>query len=113
MQRSQLPEPSLNGGLYTGEPFQKGAPWANVPIVPDSGYMIHYGLQMGANPPPGAVYHYPGGGERPGNNHPMWPGVQPAPGNYGILTNQGPCAGVAAPPCKCRKCTLAGKYTYY
>ena len=108
-----LPEPSLNGGLYSGEPFQKGAPWANVPIVPDSGYMIHHGLRLGGDPPPGAIYQYPGGGERPGNNAPMWAGVQEAPGLYGLLTNPGPCATTPAVPCKCRKCTLSGKYAYF
>lgn len=31
------PPPRLpNGGLYTGEPFAPGAPWGNVPIVPDA-----------------------------------------------------------------------------
>lgn len=68
------PQPSINGGLYTGEPFLPGAPWGNVPVTPDSGFMIHYNLRS-ANPPPGAIYQYPGGSFRPGNNTPVMPGI--------------------------------------
>lgn len=65
------PPPTLNGGLYTGEPFAKGAPWGNVPVVPDAGYLIHHNLRS-ANPPPGALYQYPGS-IRPGNSsHEMY-----------------------------------------
>lgn len=67
------PYPSLNGGLYTGEPFVCGAPWANVPVIPDVSYMINHNLKS-ANPPPGAEYQYPGG-NRPGNNTQLMPGV--------------------------------------
>ena len=112
MQRAPLPEPSLNGGLYSGELFNKGAPWANVPAVPDSGFLIHYNL-VSAAPPPGAQYQYPGGEERPGNNYTTFPGVGPAPGGYGILVNPGPCASTPVAPCKCRKCTFPGKYVYW
>lgn len=112
MQKSSLPDPSLNGGLFSGEPFQKGAGWANVPIVPDSGYMIHYALES-AGAPPGAKFQYPGGGKRPGNNHTMWSGVTTAP-MYGLLVNQGPCASKPAPAnCKCRKCTLPGSTAFW
>ena len=108
---TSLPKPSINGGLYTGELFQKGAPWANVPVVPDSGYIIHYNLQS-ANPPPGAEYQYPSG-LRPGNNNPVLPGVHTAAGGmYGLLVNDGPCASTPA-TCKCAKCALPGKYAYY
>jgi len=107
-----LPKPSLNGGLYTGEPFQKGAPWGNVPVVPDTGYMIHYNLKS-ANPPPGAEYQYPTG-FRPGNNNPILPGVRSGPAMYGLMVNDGPCASAnAAATCKCQKCALPGKYAYY
>jgi len=60
------PQPSLNGGLYTGQSFAPGAPWGVVPVVPDAGHMIHYNLRS-ADPPPGAIYQYPGS-IRPGNN---------------------------------------------
>lgn len=104
------PKPSLNGGLYTGEPFAKDAPYANVPVVPDAGYMIHYNLRS-ANPPPDAIYQYPGG-ERPGNNH------QPMPGysinkKYNIACNNADCKTQDARfDCNCSKCSFS-KYAYY
>jgi hypothetical protein len=27
---------AVNGGLFTGQKFDKNSPWGNVPIVPDS-----------------------------------------------------------------------------
>lgn len=69
-----IPEPKLNGGLYTGEPFYKNAPWANVPCIPDVDYMTHVNLRS-ANPPPGAIYQYPGN-VRPGNNYQKMPGIE-------------------------------------
>jgi hypothetical protein len=68
------PEPSLNGGLYTGTSFIPNAPWGNVPVIPDTGYMIHYNLRS-ANPPPGAIYQYPGS-NRPGNSWTPMHGIQ-------------------------------------
>ena len=62
------PGPSPNGGLYTGEPFAPGAPWANVPIVPDAATMIQDALAT-ARPPPGAAAQHQLG-LRPGNNDP-------------------------------------------
>jgi hypothetical protein len=70
-----VPPPSLNGGLYTGKPFAQGAPYANVPVKPDVDYMIHTHLRT-ANPPPNAIYQYPGS-VRPGNNWQEMPGVGP------------------------------------
>jgi hypothetical protein len=67
-----LPPPSLNGGRYTGQPFQKDAPWGNFPALPDAGYLNTVALRS-ADPPPGAQYHIPGGGLRPGNNTPVLP----------------------------------------
>lgn len=61
-----IPPRKLNGGLYTGEPFQKDAPWANVPVIPDSGYMTFYNLRS-ANPPAQALTQYQPG-DRGGNN---------------------------------------------
>ena len=69
-----LPPPTLNGGLYTGEPFLPEAPWRNFPATPDAGYMTHVNLLAGGNAPPSqATYHIPGGGLRPGNNTPVLP----------------------------------------
>lgn len=55
---SSIPPPALNGGLYTGEPFK--GPWGNVPVVPDTDYMINVNLRS-ARPPPEALTQYPGG----------------------------------------------------
>ena len=68
------PEPSLNGGLYTGAPFVPSAPWGNIPVTPDAGYMTHYNLRT-ANPPPGAIYQYPGS-NRPGNSFTPMYGIE-------------------------------------
>jgi hypothetical protein len=65
------PPPSLNGGLYTGAPFQKGAPWGNVPVAPDAGVYNFTNLPPSA--PALARYMLPGGGFRPGNSSPMIP----------------------------------------
>ncbi len=78
------PPQALNGGLYTGEPFLKNAPWANIPVIPDADYMIHYNLRS-ANPPPGALTQYPGM-TRPGNNFQAMPGVKYI-SNYVIACN--------------------------
>lgn len=67
-------KPQLNGGLYSGEPFQANAPWGNVEVKPDTGYMMNMNL-LSANPPPQAMYHYPGANHRPGNNTPVLPGI--------------------------------------
>lgn len=74
--------PKLNGGLYTGEPFQKGAPWANVPMKPETGHYMNT-LLKSANPPPLAQFHYPGADQRPGNNTPELPGIIQC-ANYGF-----------------------------
>lgn len=58
--------PTLNGGLYTGEPFAADAPWRNFPSRPDAVHMIQTNLKS-ANPPPCATTMIPGGW-RPGNN---------------------------------------------
>ena len=80
--------PALNGGLYTGTPFLKGAPWANVPVIPDVDYMTNVNLRS-ANPPPDATTQYPGG-PRPGNNNQAMPGVD----LYGcpVACNNTPCS---------------------
>jgi hypothetical protein len=70
------PKRALNGGLYTGEPFAAGAAWANVPMLPDAGYLTHYGLRLvDPPPPPGAMTQYPGC-FRPGNSFSPLPGTR-------------------------------------
>lgn len=60
-----VPERSVNGGLYTGEPFEANAPWANVPVQPDV-IALAQNLKS-ANPPPRAIEQLPSY-TRPGNN---------------------------------------------
>ncbi len=84
-------QPSKNGGLFTGNEAPKDAPWAAIPVVPDVDYMIHYNLRS-ANPPPGAIYQYPGN-VRPGNNTQTFPGLTPYLGNK----NFGPFNFMCAP----------------
>ena len=64
---SGIPPPSLNGGLYTGEPFLANAPWRNFPARPDTVNLITVNLSS-ANPPPGVTTQFPGGHTRPGNH---------------------------------------------
>lgn len=108
MQYMPPPKPSLNGGLYTGEPFAKDAPWANVPVVPDVGYMIHYNLRS-AQPPMDALTQYPGN-NRPGNNYQPMPGVSVASAEYGLMCN-GSCGANGVQPCDCKRCKFS-KYYY-
>lgn len=61
------PPRSLNGGLYTGEPFVDNAPYANFPVIPNTNYMTNINLRS-ANPPIEALYQYVGN-TRPGNNY--------------------------------------------
>jgi hypothetical protein len=101
------PPPSLNGGLYTGEPFRKGAPYANIPVTPDADFLIHHNLRS-ADPPGPALTQYPGG-LRPGNNFQEMPGVRPAGAPWYVAK----CARVTRmsglPPqpeaCPCYNCT--------
>ena len=51
----------------------KGAPWANIPYIPDSDFMTNQALRS-ANPPNDALYQYQGT-IRPGNNWQNMPGV--------------------------------------
>lgn len=81
-----VPEPKLNGGLFTGKPFTKGAPWANIPVTPDAGYMTNINLRS-ANPPAAALTQYPGN-NRPGNNMQTMPGIQVLDSKYGLLCNK-------------------------
>ena len=102
-----IPPRSLNGGLYTGESFKPNAPWGNVPVIPDASYMIHHNLRS-ANPPPEALFHYPGT-VRPGNNEPVYNGIK----RLGMVNQN--CASsedVFVPKrCSCHKCTF-NKFSY-
>jgi hypothetical protein len=91
---SSIPPPALNGGLYTGEPFK--GPWGNVPVVPDTDYMINVNLRS-ARPPPEALTQYPGG-PRPGNNVQKMPGVRLFDGTAGVACQDSACP--APPPPK-------------
>lgn len=103
-----LRPPPLNGGLYTGEPFKEGAEYANVPVVPDSGYIIHYALRS-ANPPTEALYQYPET-VRPGNNTPIMPGIDKYP-EYNMLCVKPHDIDKMKTNCNCRKC-VNSKYYY-
>lgn len=102
------PKPSLNGGLYTGEPFAPGAAYANVPVIPDVSYMIHYNLRS-AKPPFDAIFQYPGG-NRPGNNYQAMPGVTQTSRSHDLYGTVNRC-GEKQPNCACSKCRFF-KYAY-
>lgn len=84
---SSIPERSLNGGLYTGEPFEANAPWANVPVIPDGVYMTHFNLRS-ANPPKDALFQYVGT-NRPGNNDLLMHGIRESKGPYNLHVIEG------------------------
>ena len=94
------PAPSPNGGLFTGPSPPKGAPYAAIPVTPDTDYLINVNLKS-ANPPPGATLQYPGN-IRPGNNYQSFPGLSPYYGENG----QGPynfmCAPCTSQPAECK-----------
>jgi len=107
MQHVPPPPRALNGGLFTGEPFLEGAPWANVHVIPDVDYMTNINLRT-ANPPPQALFQYPGN-VRPGNNFQKNTGLSlyqgspgfDAPYNFSCLA----CKTIRDPPkanCKCK-----------
>jgi hypothetical protein len=121
---SYVPPPprALNGGLYTGEPFQQNAPWANVPVVPDVDYMTNVNLRS-ANPPPGAVFQYPGN-TRPGNNFQQNTGLTPFGGKSGeelynfscvtceTISSAAAEATAAMKECRCKRmAAISGNFT--
>jgi len=63
-----VPERLVNGGLYTGEPFKKGAAWGNSSIEPHA----HTYMGMYTSMPAAAFSHMPGY-TRIGNNHQEMP----------------------------------------
>lgn len=105
---SPIPEPKLNGGLYNGDKFIDGAPWATVPVRPTSAYLTHVNLRS-ANPPPEALYQMQSG-FRPGNNtDDEMPGIALFNGNE----NYGPFNFACIPPLNkpkeadpCNKCKV-------
>ena len=66
-------QPPLNGGLYTGEPFQKDAPWRAFPVLPMGAWMNNVNLRS-ANPPLQALFVVDSQ-VRPGNNSTDTPSV--------------------------------------
>lgn len=82
-------KPKVNGGLFTGEPFEKNAAWGNFPCKPETGSLLQHALPS-ANPPPLATFHYPSANHRPGNNTPDLPGIQECNGFYMINDNRVP-----------------------
>jgi len=76
-EKGRIYSPPHNAGLYSGEPFKAGAPWAPVPVAPDSGYLVHENLRA-SHPylPAEAYFQYPGD-TRVGNNYSAKPGVRP------------------------------------
>ena len=84
---TSIPPPALNGGLYTGDPFKPGAPYANVPLTPDAGFLTNVALRT-ANPPPGATEQHVIG-LRPGNNRTVMNGLEYDADN-GLLLVSGP-----------------------
>jgi hypothetical protein len=68
-----VPKPSLNGGLYTGEPFHPNAPYGNIHIDPDVTEYMYNNLRRGNKPPPNARLQYPA--TRSGNSYVEWRGL--------------------------------------
>lgn len=65
------PNPSKNGGLYSGAPFN--GPWLSIPTNPTTDNMINKNLKSAA-PPPGAETQYPLT-NTPGNNFQSMNGI--------------------------------------
>ena len=67
------PQPKLNGGLYTGEEFNKDSDYGNVKVIADVDYLMYENLKSAKGPDEGR-FHYPGS-TRPGNNVQLMPGL--------------------------------------
>lgn len=70
----EAPPPSLNGGLYTGEPFYQDAPYRNFPVSPDTNTYIEKNLKNGNDPPEHALHMLPP--TRRGNSYVDWSSLQ-------------------------------------
>jgi hypothetical protein len=78
------PPPSLNGGLYNGQPFYKDSPYRNFPREPDTTEYLQNGLPDDA--PLKARYMYPP--TRQGNSFVEWRGLNKYKGtqtNHGVF----------------------------
>ena len=64
-----VPPRQVNGGLYTGEPFEANAAWGNIPIVPEADV---YSQKLKEVAPPFGANHIPGY-TRKGNNTQNFP----------------------------------------
>jgi hypothetical protein len=107
-----FPPSAHNGGWYTGEPFHPSI--APKPIIPDIGYLTHYVMRdTDYKMHPARTYQYPGGGYRPGNYHPVLPGVEwYKGGKYGILCNKGCFNHVPEVDCRYTRGDSGVQYTY-
>jgi hypothetical protein len=94
------PEPSVCGGLFTGEDFPKDAPHRNFPLTPDTVVYLQQGLSIGNNVPEKAMYMLPP--TREGNSFVDWSSLQ----SYeGTAINHGPYNTYCAPiTCKEKQC---------
>lgn len=77
------PPPKLNGGLYTGTPFNNDAGYSTVKVIPDVDYMMNINLKS-AKGVSEAQLHYPGN-NRPGNSIQDMTGLQRYSNNNDIL----------------------------
>lgn len=67
-------KPEKNGGLYTGEEFNRNKDYGNVPTINDVDYLMAHNLKSALGPDEGR-FHYPGY-TRPGNNYQENPGLK-------------------------------------
>jgi hypothetical protein len=83
---SDIPPRQVNGGLFTGEAFQHGAPWGNIPVVPEADIYVTQNLQRANPPPPHMAFAAIPGETRPGNNAQALPPYKPFdPTKYAYL----------------------------
>jgi hypothetical protein len=76
MESSSIPQRQLNGGLYTGTPFQLDAPWGNVPVIPEADGYVTQNLKRTDIPLAPMSYAMIPGESRPGNNTQTLPPYQ-------------------------------------
>jgi hypothetical protein len=79
--QSGVPQPVLNGGLYTGEKFKGN--WGNTYVQPDVIFMTNKNL-ISANPPQHALTQY-GDIIRPGNNVPKFMNIHKFSNKHNIV----------------------------
>jgi hypothetical protein len=69
----KAPEPKKNGGLYTGEEFNRNKNYGNFKTINDVDFLMGHNLKSALGPDE-ARFHYPGY-TRPGNNYQQSPGL--------------------------------------